>query len=1036
MWLRVMFCTLIAAALGADAFAQCRVEGIVRQFDGTPVSAATVVFQAQNLKTLTDEAGAYFFEGVKAGEYHRFSVLVNGQLVAEKVALVSLRIERVDITLDPPKGALISAPTRGGVAAAGTRRPPESEFVMMTSADSPGAASGVVRTADGVSVSGAKVGIDGTTVSVMTDIDGRYSLVGLRPGVRLVLVASAAGFDSATAAVLVPKGGASIEANFALQLASTGSGTGWTGGVRGVVRSADGLSVPGASVAIDGTNVFATTDTEGRYALVGLRLDAHLVLVASAPGFDSATVAVVVPKGGAPSEANFVLPLAAYSEDVTVSAEVPMLSVSGRASRVTLRPEQVVSLPSLGEKDIFRALQLLPGVTGSQEASSGLYVRGGTPDQNLVSFDGFTLYHVEHLFGYFSAFNMDAVDHVEFSKSAFNAADGGRLSGVLRLTGKSKAASGPTGFLNVSMLSAGGLFSTPLGTRGSFLIAGRRSFQSPLYNNIQGLFSTGGGLGRPGGGGPSGGAGPFGGGMFSTTPTSWFYDLNSKLDLKVTKSDRFSASVYDGRDELDNSRSLDLSGFGFRGFPGQEETTTDLPSDLVMDLTDLQHWRNRGMGATWRHQWASEATTTLSVGSSRYRNDRQNSSSLTSASTGESYSIAAGRGGSGGQAESNELRDLTLRLDNAVSAGSGHRLSFGAESTNLDIAYNAQTEALQGMGPAGGFNSGLVGLLNQSGSGRLLTGYAQDTWTPTARLVLSPGVRVTGYDLTGDTFVEPHFSINYQVSSRLQFKGGFGLYHQVANRIQREDLSQGDREFWTLANDTSVPVTSSRQVVFGGSYETPGFLLDVEAYHKTLNDLTLFAPRLTPGVIPDEGTSYLHQGSGKARGLEVLFQKKFGNQTGWVSYTLSSVQETFPTLEPESFPASYDQRHELKVADSIRVAKRWTIGGSWIFGSGRPYTPAVGVESVELPGIGITVDRLTFGTKNSARLPTYHRLDVSTQGEFTLFGAKSTLGVTIFNVYDRKNVWYRSYQTFGGSGSVNDVTLMGRAINVFFRFGF
>jgi hypothetical protein len=155
-----------------------------------------------------------------------------------------------------------------------------------------------------------------------------------------------------------------------------------------------------------------------------------------------------------------------------------------------------------------------------------------------------------------------------------------------------------------------------------------------------------------------------------------------------------------------------------------------------------------------------------------------------------------------------------------------------------------------------------------------------------------------------------------------------------------------------------------------------------------------------------------------------------------VSYTLSSVQQAFPTLEPESFPASYDQRHELKVADSIRVAKRWTIGGSWIFGSGRPYTPAVGVESIELPDIGITVDRLTFGTKNSARLPTYHRLDVSTQGEFTLFGAKSTLGLTIFNVYDRKNVWYRSYQAFGGSGSVNDVTLMGRAINVFFRFGF
>ena len=119
----------------------------------------------------------------------------------------------------------------------------------------------------------------------------------------------------------------------------------------------------------------------------------------------------------------------------------------------------------------------------------------------------------------------------------------------------------------------------------------------------------------------------------------------------------------------------------------------------------------------------------------------------------------------------------------------------------------------------------------------------------------------------------------------------------------------------------------------------------------------------------------------------------------------------------------------------MKIAKRWTTGATWMYGSGRPFTPAVGIESVELPFRDLTVDRITYGAKNSSRLPAYHRLDLSLQGDFRLRGMSSTVGVTAFNVYNRQNVWYRSYQTFGGTGAANDVTLMGRAINIFVRLG-
>lgn len=924
---------VLVAGLAQDAWAQCRIEGVVRDASGTPLAGVAVVMREPNRRTATDEQGAYSFDDVKPGTYVRLLVLRDSQPVAERVALVTLLVERVDIAIRPP------------LETVGRQGPP------------------------------------GT----------------------------------------VPRRRATPEE---VATSVTGSGKGWSGGVRGVVTSADGLALPGASVAVDGTDVFAITDTEGRYTLVGLRPEARVVLVASAPGFETAMSDVLVPRG-APGTASFVLDVAPVSEAVTVTADLPMLKAAGSASRVSLRPEQVIGLPSLGEKDIFRALQLLPGVSGSQEASSGLYVRGGTPDQNLVSYDGFTLYHVDHLFGYFSAFNMDAIDRVEFSKSAFDPADGGRLSSVLRLTGKARAAASPTGFANVSLLSAGGLLSAPLGSRGGILVAARRSYQSPLYNQILDLFNTGGAVGR-------GGRMPrFSGGVFESTPQSWFYDVNGKIDFALGSRDRISASVYDGRDDLDNSRDLPFGGFPrFR----LGETGVELPEDAVMQITDVRDWRNRGYGAIWAHEWAPAATTTLSVGTSEYGAGRSRASILTSPSTGEDYSITAGRGGSRGQAESNSLRDVTVKLDTTVAIGNAHVLSFGGESTDLEIDYDAQTEVLGGPGPAGGPSSRLVGLLDRSGSGRLFAGYVRDTWSPTARLVLLPGVRITKYDVTEEVFVEPRFSMTYQASRRFQLKGGYGVHHQMASRIAREDLTLGDRDFWTLADGDGVPVSRSRQIVFGASFETPILLIDAEIYNKALDDLTMFAPRLTPGAVPEAGASYLQHGDGTARGLEVLVQQKYGVNTGWISYTLGRTRYTFPGLEAEAFVASHDQTHEIKVADSVRVG-RWTMGGTWIFGSGRPYTPATDVESVELPS-GFVADRVVFGAKNSDRLPAYHRLDLSTQGDFDVWGVRSTVGATVFNVYNRLNVWYREIQTFGGSGVANDVTYMGRAFNVFVKVGF
>ena len=146
---------------------------------------------------------------------------------------------------------------------------------------------------------------------------------------------------------------------------------------------------------------------------------------------------------------------------------------------MSVSPEIVATTPSLGEKDIFRTLQLLPGVSNANKGTSGLYVRGGTPDQNLVLFDGMTMYHVDHFFGIFSAFNADAVKDIRFYAGGYPAKYGGRVSSVLDLVGKNGDEQNLRGSVGLSMLSGRSVVEIPLG-RGSLLISGRRSYTDIL----------------------------------------------------------------------------------------------------------------------------------------------------------------------------------------------------------------------------------------------------------------------------------------------------------------------------------------------------------------------------------------------------------------------------------------------------------------------------------------------------------------------------------------------------------------------------
>jgi ferric enterobactin receptor len=780
--------------------------------------------------------------------------------------------------------------------------------------------------------------------------------------------------------------------------------------ISGIVKDATGAVLPGVQVTIPDLKLSADTDNSGHYNLKNVP-PGKVILQASLPGFSVKQIEAVV-QPGQNLKLDIVLEVQARSDTVTVEYTAPkLMTASDSIGVVTLSPAQVVALPSLGEKDIFRSLQLMPGISATNESSSGLYVRGGTPDQNLVLFDGFTVYKVDHFFGIFSAFNANAVESTTILKGGFDSKYGGRVSSVVDLTGKTSNKKEIEFGGGASLLSYNGYIDGPLGKNGTFMIAGRRSYQSPFSKKIRDKYNTSASAG-PGGGPPGG---PMG--NFSSEPLSWFYDMNARATYSPGSKDTLTLSLYYGKDDFDNSRTIQMPSFG-----------VNQNRNLNGDIKDLSNWGNTGSSLSWRRTWAPTFSSQLTAAFSRYfkNTDTSTKMTVTDPSTGEDKSF------DNGSTETNHLSDITLRLANSLILGRRNYVEFGAEATRnkVDYYYN--------------FNQD-IGQLHRTGEGRQQAVYVQDRFQPFGKLEITPGIRAARYNVAKEIYLEPRLSLIFHVNDKFRFKAAGGQYHQFINDLTREDPMGGDQDFWTLADGVSVPVSRAYHYIGGASYENASYLFDVEAYRKDLSGLTQFA-MFRPGVgrppMPGQNpgsnggldfSRSFFNGSGRAQGVDFLAQKKFGADTGWISYTFGRVREYFPDIASSSYPASHDSTHELKIVNSYQF-KRFTFSGNWVFATGKPVTEPTGSDEMTAPD-GRIFYRPTYGAKNGSRLPDYHRLDLSATWDFYKGeGNWAQTGVSVFNVYNHSNIWRRQYQVADGEMITTDVKYLGLTLSAFVNF--
>jgi hypothetical protein len=698
-------------------------------------------------------------------------------------------------------------------------------------------------------------------------------------------------------------------------------------------------SLPGARIELRSLHRGAIADSSGSFSIAhlppgSLSVDVHFI------GYDSSTYVIVLSE-----EQTFTLNIDLHSksisgEEVTVDGQRERELERTTVSQIILTPATIEQVPAVGgENDPFRVLQLMPGVKALSDLSSGLYIRGGPPDQNLIQLDDNTIYNPTHLFGFFSTFNTDAIKDVDLIKGGAPPEYGGRLTGVLDVTTREGDPNEFHGQTSLSMISARQTLEFPV-PDGSILISGRRTYIDEFLNvvNAQNLL-----------------------GLSSPLPQYYFYDLNAKIDEHLGANDHLSISGYLGADNL------------------------NYPTDGVISI--LLNWGNKLASAEWTHIFSDALYARTFVGYSGY------SSNSSGSLTASPYDFDNGLS----ELSAKEDVDWTMNPEHDIRVGAGlSRYTFNFYNT------------------LGSTNAPLV---DTGGVPYYLSTYAQDEWKPTDRITATYGLRAEWLEFSNAITLDPRATVAYQLNPDWTLKASTGIYHQFLHLVSAGEYTFFD--FW-IPGTAPLPPSRSTQYILGLSgYPSDSYFVSCEAYYKKLNNIVEYneAKFLTDSI-----TEIFPRGTGQAYGIEFFFRKQISDFTGWIGYTLSWVTEQIPELNNGlPFYPIYDQRNDIQVVLNYKLSDRWTVGGSFTYATGQAYTADIGYYHVALDGIGFENDFDVPGGMGSERLPDYNRADASATYAFHLFGKSAKASLDIYNIYNRRNVWFRVVDTQSQPPQISDV---------------
>lgn len=604
----------------------------------------------------------------------------------------------------------------------------------------------------------------------------------------------------------------------------------------------------------------------------------------------------------------------------------------------------------LGESDVLKALAFTPGVTNGAEGSAGLYVRGGTPEQNLVLLDEAPIYNTSHIFGFLSIFNTDAIKNIDLYKGGFPARFGGRLSSVVDISMKDGNKLESKKELSFGILSSRFLIEGPFSRgKSSYMFSGRTMNTGfiflPSYIKL------------------------WSGSMLREFNSIWFYDVNAKMNFNLNDKNQLYFSLYNNYDYWLNI-----------------EQNANRKSGTTLN------WGNTTSTLRYNHTFSNNLFAKFAVIYSGFNYAFKNQADITTAdkTTTTGFTVR------------NNIKDLIVKTGIEFTPSTSYTLRAGAEHT----WHRFEPGSVEIINTSDEVNTTQIGK-NKTLFTQESAVYAENHFQ-TDKFRLNAGLRMANLSVDNINYFsfEPRLGLTYRVHNQHDIKFGLSRMRQFLHQLSSNGIGIPN-DIWVTATEKVKPSTA-QQIDVGWDYrldENKKWEISVDAYYKQLTDLIDYpqGSDIITNFQEDWQDLVVKNVEGKAYGLEFMLRKNLGKFNGWISYTRSiSERRTSEINNGNWYPSRFQREHSLAVVLNTKLSKKWSFSANFVYQSGFPVTLP------EAAGLGLDGRPvLIYTDRNNARMPDYHRADIGFNKRYlTKRNREAMWSLGIYNVYNRANPYY------------------------------